>query len=278
MNNEKISGKISLGVLGEKLPHTLSPAIHADLFQQQNLEGEYKVYEMTPEEVQKLPEFMEEHDLLGLNVTIPYKEVVFPMMDVLDASAEQIGAINTIFRKDGKLYGYNTDYIGVLSMFKKAGVVLEGKSIVILGSGGAAKALIYAFHVANAAKITIAARNEKEKARLCTMFPYLNTCGLDEIEGGDIIINTTPVGMFPNVGKSVVDASVIGKFQIAADIVYNPLMTEFLNIAKAEGLQVVTGLMMLVDQAIGAEEIWFEKELDYHMGDRVHDELASRFR
>lgn len=220
---------------------------------------------------------MEEQNLLGLNVTIPYKEVVFPMMDVLDESAARIGAINTIYRKDGKLYGYNTDYIGVLSMFQKANVPLEGTSIVILGSGGAAKALIYGFHIANAARITIAARNEKEKERLLNMFPYIKICGLGEIPNGDIIVNTTPVGMYPNTGKSVVDASVIQRFQVAADIVYNPLMTEFLQIAKTEGLQVVTGLMMLVDQAIGAEEIWLEKKLDFNMGNNLHDELAKRF-
>lgn len=268
---------IKLGVLGEKLPHTLSPEIHKNLLLQQKIDGEYKVYEMNREEVQTLPVFMEEHNLLGLNVTIPYKEVVFPMMDHLDASAEQIGAINTIHRKDGKLYGYNTDYIGVLSMFQKAGIDLKDKSIVILGSGGAAKGLIYGFHTAKASQIIVAARNETEKVRLVERFPYLKTCALDDIPDGDIIINTTPVGMYPNTGKSVVDASVIRRFQIAADIVYNPLMTEFLKIAQTHGLQIVTGLMMLVDQAIGAEKIWLHKEMDFSMGNKIHDILAKRF-
>ena len=137
--------------------------------------------------------------------------------------------------------------------------------------------MIYGFHKANASQITVAARNEVEKVRLTERFPYLNTCTLDAIPDGDILVNTTPVGMYPNTGKSVVDASVIRRFQIAADIVYNPLMTEFLKIAQTEGLQIVTGLMMLVDQAIGAEEIWFEKKLDFQMGNSIHDELAKRF-
>ena len=162
-------------------------------------------------------------------------------------------------------------------MFHKASVTLSGRSVVILGSGGAAKALIYAFHLAKAAQITVAARNQKELEHLRQMFPYIRTCSFTEIPAGDLIVNTTPLGMYPNTGKSVVDATVIRRFRIASDIVYNPLITEFLHIAKQEGLQIVTGLMMLVDQAIASEEIWLSRKLDYQMGNRIHDELAARF-
>ena len=244
--------ELHLGVLGKKLGHSLSPEIHADLFRQQNLSGSYEKYEMSRDDLPHLFEFMKEHNITGLNVTIPYKEDLFQMVDILDDHAKAIGAINTVHLKDGISYGYNTDYIGVTSMLKKAGFNLSGKH-------------------------TIAARNEEAKELLKNQFPYIETCTLNEIPSGDLIINTTPVGMFPNVGNSAVRADTIRKFKVAADIVYNPLITEFLRIAKKENLQIITGLMMLVDQAIGSEEIWLEKKLDYHMGDSIHAELAKRF-
>ncbi len=268
---------LHFGVLGEKIGHSLSPEIHAELLKQQGLCGTYEKYEMSREEVEHLFAFMDERHITGLNVTIPYKEVLYRMVDVLDDAAREIGAVNTVWRKNGVSYGYNTDYIGVTSMFEKAGVNLSGKDIVILGSGGASRALIYGFHQKGAKTITISARNEAAKCALKESFPYIGLSTLDNIPSGDIIINTTPVGMYPKVGVSPVDASVLTRFQIAADIVYNPLMTEFLRLAKENGLQIVTGLMMLVDQAIGAEEIWLEKKLNYHMGDKIHEELAGRF-
>lgn len=269
--------KLHLGVLGEKLGHSLSPEIHADLLEQQNISGTFKKYEMDKNEVLHILDIMKNENIIGMNVTMPYKETVYRLVDVLDYHAEKIGAVNTIFMKDGLFYGYNTDYIGVVSMFKKASVGLTGKNIVILGSGGAAKALIYGFHLEGAAKITVAARNEEATQYLEDLFPYIHTCHLEDVPAGDILINTTPVGMFPNEGESPVDVSVIRKFKVASDIVYNPLITEFLRLAKEEGLQIVTGLMMLVDQAIGSEEIWFNKTLDYNMGNNIHNELARKF-
>ena len=277
MNKISSDAVFRFGVLGEHLPHTLSPEIHTALFQEQHIPAEYTVYELTADQATQLPQFMETENLTGLNVTIPYKETVFPLMDETETAAQEIGAINTILRKDGKLFGYNTDYIGVLSMFQKAGVPLKGRSIVILGSGGATRALIYGFHQAGAASVTVAARNREALSRLSERFPYLKTCGLENVPSGDILINATPVGMYPNTGKSVVNASVIRRFHTAADIVYNPLITEFLSLASDEGLKTVTGLMMLVDQAIGAQEIWFGKKLDYQIGEPIHQKLAERF-
>lgn len=268
---------LHLGVLGEKLGHSLSPEIHADLLEQQGIRGIFKKYEMDKREVHHILDVMKKDNIIGMNVTMPYKETAYRLVDVLDSHAKEIGAVNTIFMKDGIFYGYNTDYIGVVSMFKKAHVELASKDIVILGSGGAAKALIYGFHMEGAAKITVAARNAEAAQYLEERFPYIHTCSLDDIPGGDILINTTPVGMYPNAGESPVDVSVIRMFQAASDIVYNPLITEFLRLAKEEGLKIVTGLMMLVDQAIGSEEIWFNKTLDYNMGNNIHDELARKF-
>lgn len=275
--NTETTDTIHLGVLGKTLGHSLSPEIHEDLLKQQNIRGSYQKYEMDEQEVRQILDVMKKEHVIGMNVTIPYKEVVYRLVDKLDEHAEAIGAVNTILIEDGVSYGYNTDYIGIISMFHKAGVSLAGKDIVILGSGGAAKALIYGFHLEGAASITVAARNEKAITCLKELFPYIHTCTLTDISTGDILVNTTPVGMYPHTGESPVGPSIIRQFKVAADIVYNPLITEFLKIAREEGLKIVTGLMMLVDQAIASEEIWLHKKLDYNMGNKIHDELAKQF-
>lgn len=276
MNAEK-ENTLHFGVLGEKLGHSLSPEIHTDLLKQQNVTATYKKYEMDRQEVLHVLDVMKKENIMGMNVTMPYKEIAYRLVDVPDFHSKNIEAVNTIFMKDGTFYGYNTDYIGMISMFHKAGVSLKDQNVVVLGSGGSAKALIYGLHMDGAAQITVAARNEEANLHLEELFPYIRTCDLSDVPAGDILVNTTPIGLYPNVGESPVDASVIRNFKVAADIVYNPLITEFLRIAQEEGLQIVTGLMMLVDQAIGSEEIWLNKTLDYNMGNNIHDELARQF-
>lgn len=268
---------LRFGILGEHLPHTLSPELHADFFRQQGIDAVYTVLERSKEDVVHILEEMKEHQITGINVTIPYKETLYHMVDVVDPHAEQIGAINTVMQKNGMFYGYNTDYLGAASMFHKAGVSIKGQKVVLLGSGGASRALIYAMHIEGASKITIAARNEQAKQALKDQFPYIQTCDLDKIPAGDILINTTPVGMYPKTGVSPIPSSVFQYFSVAADIIYNPFITEFLRLAQQAGLQIITGLMMLVDQAIASEEIWLDKTLDYTMGTEPHDRLAKRF-
>lgn len=268
---------IKMGVIGEKLGHSLSPRIHEYLLEQQNLKGIYELFEVDEVAVTHIVERMKAEEILGMNVTIPYKETLMDYVDELSKEVQEIGALNTIYLKDGRTYGYNTDYIGVLHMFKRNQIDLAGKNCVVLGAGGAAKAVIYALRHAKAASVTVAARNTEKLKLLKQHFPYINTCVFEEIEEGDILINTTPIGMYPKIGKSVVGREIIRNFKVAADIVYNPLMTEFLLLAKQEGVQTVTGLSMLVDQAIGSEEIWFDKKLDYELGTAIHDELAELF-
>ena len=265
------------GLLGEHLPHTLSPELHSELFRLQGMDASYDILERSREEVGGILDEMKEKGITGINVTIPYKETLYNMVDVLDSHAREIGAINTVHLKDGVTYGYNTDFVGTASMLKKAGVTVRGKKAVILGSGGASRAVIYALYTEGASDITVAARNEAAKAQLKQQFPYIHTCTLDDPLSGDILVNTTPVGMYPYTGISPVPACVFKNFSVAADIVYNPLKTEFLLQAEKAGLATVTGLMMLVDQAVAAEEIWLNKPLDYAMGDKVHDKLKERF-
>lgn len=268
---------IHLAVIGEVLAHSLSPEIHKYMYEKLGVRGTYEKLELTPEEIPHIKEIMEEKGLLGVNVTMPYKETVMEHLDYLGEDVKAIGAVNTIYLKDGKTYGYNSDYIGVCYMFDSHQVKLRGKEIVILGNGGAAHALIYAMKEAEAKKITVVARSREKLVRLKERFPYIEEKTYEEELAGDIIINTTPVGMYPHTGKSVVGVEVLRNFKVAGDIVYNPLMTEFLLTAKREGLTVVTGLSMLVGQAIHSEEIWFERPIDYTLGQGIHDQLAKRF-
>ena len=268
---------IKLGVLGKSLAHSLSPEIHTYLLKKLDIPGTYEKYEITEEEVSGVIPMMIRENILGMNVTIPYKETLFHLVDEVDKHAKAIGAINTIKIKNGISYGYNTDYIGGICMFKNQNVVLKDREIVILGSGGSTKALIYGFHLEGAKKITVAARNQKACLELKQQFPMIDICDLKELSGshaknpvrGDILVNTTPVGMFPNVDESPVSKETLKGFSIAGDIVYNPLMTKFLTLSKGQGLQVVTGLSMLINQGIAAEEIWLERGIDYSLSAEI---------
>lgn len=268
---------MKLGLIGKKLGHSLSPEIHEYLMDKQGIEGSYELIEVPEENTSQILPMMKAEGFNGLNVTIPYKETLLPMVDVLSEDVKRIGALNTILQINGKTYAYNTDYIGVRYMFERSGVVLKDAKITLLGAGGAAKAAIYAFYEAGAASVTVAVRNPGKAECLKQCFPKLQICTMEEAAGGDILFNTTPVGMYPNAGKSVVGAEVIRKFKVAADMVYNPLITEFLRIAKDEGLQVVTGLAMLTGQAVRSEEIWFGKFIDQTYGEEILKILEERF-
>lgn len=267
---------MKLGLIGKKLGHSLSPEIHGFLLKKQKLEGTYELLEVPEEETdQVIPEMIKNH-YLGLNVTIPYKETLLPYV-VPDEDVKKIGALNTLKYAGDKVYAYNTDYVGVLYMFERAKVSLLGAKVTLLGAGGAAKAAVYAFEKAGAEKITLAVRNQEKAKLLQKHFPEIEVCGLEELPGGDILFNTTPVGMYPAVGVSAVNVDNISRYRVAADMVYNPLETEFLRLAKEAGLQTVSGLSMLVGQAVKAEEIWLDTTIESEWGEEIIKFLEKRF-
>lgn len=268
---------MKLGLIGKKLGHSLSPEIHQYLMEKQGINGTYELIEVPEEQTSEIIPRMKEHGITGLNVTIPYKETLLPLIDVVSDDVRKIGALNTIWLCGGKTYAYNTDYIGVYAMFERAGVRLAEADITILGAGGAAKAAVYACLEAGAASVTVAVRNPKKALSLKERFDGITVCALEDITGGDILFNTTPVGMYPNTGQSVVAADVIRKFSVAADMVYNPLKTRFLQIAENEGLVTVTGLSMLVGQAVRAEEIWFQTAMEKQFAEEILKTLEGRF-
>lgn len=267
---------LHLGVLGERLGHSLSPDISRCLMEQKKISGSYHVMEVEKKDISKVIEVMKMLQIRGLNVTIPYKEIMMDYVDEVSGPAKEIGALNTICLKNGKTYGYNTDYSGVLRMLSGGGIELSGKRVTILGNGGAARAVIVAVRDGGADKITVVGRHPEALEKICLQFPFLETASYQNIPEGDLMINTTPVGMYPYVQESPVERKDFSGYQAAADIVYNPLRTMFLKLAEEEGLKTVSGLSMLVDQAVSSHEIWLEQPFDHELEEEIEETMAKK--
>lgn len=264
------------GVVGEKLPHTLSPEINKRIFEFINVEAAYKTFEISKNDISKLGDALKLLKIKGVNVTIPYKEVVMEQLDYISKEAKDIGAVNTIFLEDGKLKGYNSDYFGFQKMLEINDIEVKDKTCVVLGSGGAAKALVTYLNDNNVKELYVVTRNKNKQSKMNSNIKIIDYKELENIKG-DIIINATPVGMYPNVGKSPVGREIIENFNILVDIIYNPKMTEFLKIGKELGKKICGGLYMLVGQAVKSEEIWNNRKIDLDVLNKVYKELENRF-
>lgn len=234
----------NFGLVGKKLSHSYSPELHKIIMEDMNVNGRYSLIECEKIDDETIEFLKENFD--GFNITIPYKESFFKYLDYLDEKAEKIGAINTILIRDNKLYGYNTDYEGVRVMLRD--IELKNKICYVLGSGGGAKGVI-SFLQDSGAKIFVVSRSKK-------VFKDIKTISYSEIKKGDIVINTTPLGMYPDVDSVAINQNILINFKVAVDIVYNPRETKFLKIAKQMGLKTYGGIDMLIAQAIYSEIIW----------------------
>ena len=262
------------GLLGARLEHSLSPQIHQEVFRQLGIEATYELIEVPTEKLaDKVAELRKNYR--GLNVTIPHKVAVMASLDYIAAEARAIGAVNTILFKDGRASGFNTDYFGFARLLEHNGLVPEGKDVCVLGTGGASRAILQCVKDKQAHSITVISRvieNAPEDIRAhYTVKTYEDLKALD----GDLLINCTPVGMFPNVEASPVDSVVMERFAAAVDIIYNPAETKFMKLARQQGKPAVNGLFMLVAQAVAADEIWLERQLDAGLIANVTDTIAT---
>ena len=254
---------IKLGLVGEKLGHSFSPEIHKFILEKIGVKGEYSLIEIPREKSKDILEIVRKKGITGFNITVPYKEVLFDKLDWVSDEAKEIGAINTVLLREDKSYGYNTDYYGVIKMLNEKNIDVTGKKCYILGTGGGAKSIIVALKKLGADEINLVSRNsEEKKTKLLERFPYIRVIDYNEIDRGDLIINATPLGMYPNIEKTLVGKEILKKFKYAADIIYNPEETLFLKNARECGLVTVNGLSMLVEQGIKAEEIWQNRKFD----------------
>ena len=275
---------MKFGLLGRVLGHSLSPQIHQALFRALGTEDTYELLEREPEEVAS---FVQENPegFRGSNVTIPYKETVLPYLAAIAPEAAKIGAVNTLSFTPQGVKGYNTDYLGFDRMLQAAGISLEGAAVTVLGNGGAAKAVLQVLADRRAASIRILVRDrakaEDALAHFLAQRPdtLLEPYGSAEREGrgGQVIINTTPVGMFPKVGESPVSAAFTARFAAAVDIIYNPGETRFLADARETGARTCNGLYMLVAQAVASEEIWQQKKMDPELIPEIMKQLEATF-
>jgi shikimate dehydrogenase len=224
------------GVLGRKLGHSYSPQIHKHLG-----DYEFHIFEKEPEE---LVDFLQNGDFSGTNVTIPYKKDVIPYLDEISPIAQKLGAVNIIVRRDGKLIGHNSDHFGFQSMVEKSGLSPAGKKCLVLGSGGASATVQSVLKDFGAQVVVISRSGENNYDNL-----HLHA-------DAAIIVNTTPLGMYPHTGEAPLDVSRFPKLEGILDIVYNPARTQIMLDAENLGIPTMNGLWMLVAQAKEAAE-WF---------------------
>ena len=257
--NESETQTPRCGLLGRSLKHSFSPEIHARIGELTGIDYQYSIFEKEPQEVEA---FVRNGDWTGLNVTIPYKETVMKFCDEIAPEAREIGAVNTLVKCEGKIIGYNTDYFGFKKSLEEAGGEVKGKKTTVLGSGGASKAVCKALRDLGAAEIDIVTRTGK-----------LNYENLKQRRDAEILVNTTPVGMYPNTGRSVVFPAGFPKLEWAVDVIYNPLRTNFLCQAKKAGINTLSGMKMLVLQAISTAELFFDRKIDSKVAETIEAEL-----
>ena len=293
---------MKFGLLGAKLGHSLSPQIHTELYKILQLDAAYGLIEVPAEQLAAKVASLRQ-DYTGLNVTIPHKVAVMQYLDSISPEAKAIGAVNTIHIKDGKAAGHNTDYFGFSRLLTRNGLDPAGKTVIVLGTGGASRAVLQCLSDRGAHHIILITRdvtqapadlrakfagplapkvhayaeklhtdgNRSGKLVLKSMCTYQELPHLQ----ADLLVNCTPVGMAPKTGVSPVSAAVIANCGAVVDVIYNPAETELLRLAKLQGKPAVNGLYMLVAQAVAAEEIWLERRLDEKLIDKLLAQVAQ---
>lgn len=244
------------GLLGRKLGHSYSPQIHGML-----ADYEYKLYEVAEDKVAK---FLNETELGGMNVTIPYKKTVMDSCVYLSETAKKMGCVNTLVREADGWHGYNTDYYGFCSLVRISGISMAGRKVLVLGSGGASNTVCRAAEDLGAAEVIVISRHGEN-----------NYDNLDRHADAEIIVNTTPVGMYPNNGSAALDLKLFPKCEGVLDVIYNPSKTAFLLQAEELGIKHAGGLYMLTAQAKRSSELFTGSTIADSEIDRITDVLAK---
>lgn len=248
------------GCIGKKLTHSFSKEIHAKL-----ADYEYELIELNEDEIEP---FFAEKNFEAINVTIPYKQTVIPYLDSISDIARKIGAVNTIVNKNGKLYGYNTDYYGMKSLIEKIGIEIKDKKVLILGTGGTSKTAQVVAKALGAREILTVSRSAREN---CITYEEALTRHSD----AQVIINTTPSGMYPDCDSKPLDISCFNSAEGVVDAVYNPLRTNLVSAAKEKGIKAEGGLYMLVMQAVEAVKKFLDTEIPKSVADEVFSSIFS---
>lgn len=251
------------GLIGKKLEHSFSKEIH-------NMINSYN-YELKEISSENIDSFLKEKNFKGINVTIPYKETVIPYLDYVDDKAKLIGSVNTIYNKEGMLYGYNTDYFGLKALIIKSKVEIKGFTALILGTGGTAKTAEVVLKDLEVSSIKFVSRTRKD-----------NAISYDDAENlytdVDLIVNTTPCGMYPNNEELIIDLEKFKNLKLVVDVIYNPLKTNLCLLAEKLNIPYVSGLYMLVAQAIYASGIFTDCSVDTNKKDEIYHKILKNKR
>lgn len=248
------------GCIGEKLGHSFSKIIHNKLY-----DYNYELREISRD---GLADFLKEKDFKAINVTIPYKQDVIPFLSEISDIAKRIGAVNTIVNKNGKLYGYNTDFSGMNALIEYNGIKLKDKKVLILGSGGTSKTAFAVAESMGAKGIYRVSRKGGDG--------LLNYKEAEEKHNdAEIIINTTPCGMFPNIGESAISLENFSNLKGVIDAVYNPLDSKLIVDVKRRGIKAAGGLYMLIAQAVFAAEKFIDTKIDKAKIDIIYNEILK---
>ena len=248
------------GCIGKKLTHSFSKDIHARL-----ADYKYELIELSEKEVEN---FFEKKDFSAVNVTIPYKETVIPYLDEISDIAKRIGAVNTVVNKNGRLYGYNTDYYGMKALIERVGIEISGKKVLVLGTGGTSKTARVLASDLGASEIFTVSRKKSEE-----YIAYEEAVTLHS--DAEIIINTTPSGMYPDCDSRPIDVFAFDKLCGVIDAVYNPIRTNLVLDAMEKGVKAEGGLYMLVMQAVVAVEKFLDTEISRKIADEVFASVLS---
>jgi shikimate dehydrogenase len=270
-----ITGKTKLlGVIGDPVEHSLSPVMHNEAIAHLNLNYVYVPFPIKREELEKAIAGFEAINVVGFNITIPHKQAIIPLLSEVSQTAKMVGAVNTVWRTDGGWCGTNTDVEGFLAPLKKLSLDWQQITPVILGNGGAARAVVVGCAEMGCPEICVVGRDRdkleqfKQSWATSPLKAALNVYTWNELAGlvsnTKLLINTTPIGMYPKVDESPVDAAIMDKLSagaIAYDLIYTPNPTQFLVQAQERGAIAIDGLEMLIGQGAAALKIWLQQEV-----------------
>ncbi|KAB7708703.1 shikimate dehydrogenase [Bacillus aerolatus] len=274
------------GVIGDPIAHSMSPVMHNDAFAQLDIDGAYHPFHVKADDLAAAVHGMKAIGVEGFNVTIPHKAAIIPLLDHVDPLARAIGAVNTVVRENGSWTGYNTDGAGFVRGLQEAyGGPLEEKRVLVIGAGGAARAIYYTLASEKVSRIDIANRTLEKAASLAESCPYPITGAVLTTEEAekqlgeyDIIIQTTSIGMSPLIEECPVSMENVKQGAFVSDIIYNPLETKLLNEAKKRGARIQSGLKMFVYQGALAFEKWTGTAPDIHrMEEIVLQQLGGKY-
>jgi shikimate dehydrogenase len=265
-----ISGKTRIcGVIGDPIEHTLSPIMHNAAFNALKLDYSFIAFKVKPAELENAANGMRALNIRGLNVTMPHKSAILKFLDRVDLSAQIINSVNTVLNKESKLFGFNTDGVGALKALRENGVEVKGRKVLLLGAGGAARAIAYSM-AKETDELAVLNRTLKPAQDLAKLLEKLANKKIfagslspkeiqQNLQDSDILINATSIGMKPKAEESVVAPKLLRPNLAVMDIVYNPIETKLVKEAQAAGAKVVSGVEMLIYQGAASFEIWTGK-------------------